>query len=186
MLKLAKNIVTSFAIVSALLSSGLPAIAQSFGGAFEGIGDNNQPIQIEADKLEIIDDKNTALLTGNVSVVQGTSILKARQIKVFYLRGDESNQSKSGVRKIEASGKVAVRSKDNHATADRADVDMVREIVTLSGNVFLSQGNNIAKGCKVVVNLKTSVSEIKPCGGSSSQGSGRVKLLLDPKSRKTN
>lgn len=158
--------------------------AQSFGGAFDGMGDSDEPIQIEADKLEIIDDENTALLTGNVSVVQGTTILKARRIKVFYLRENEANQTESGIRTIEASGKVAVRSQDNLATADRATVDMVTEMVVMSGNVLLSQGNNVAKGCTVTVNLKTNVSEIKPCPTSS--GSGRVKILLDPKSRNTN
>ncbi|MEM9277824.1 MAG: LptA/OstA family protein [Pseudomonadota bacterium] len=162
------------------------AQAQSFGGAFEGVGDNDKPIQIEADSLEIIDDQNTALLTGNVSVVQGSTILKAKRIKVFYLRKGEQGQSKSGIRKIEASGTVAVRSQDNYASADNAIVDMVSEIVTMNGNVFISQGKNVANGCKLTVNLKTSVSEIKPCGSSSSSGSGRVKLLLDPKSRNTN
>ena len=160
------------------------AYAQSFGGAFDGVGNNNEPIQIEADSLEIVDDQNTALLTGNVNVVQGTTIMKAKRIKVYYLRKNESGQSKSGIRKIEASGKVAVRSEDNYATADNAVVDMVSEIVTMKGNVFVSQGNNVANGCTLTVNLKTSVSEIKPC--KSSSGSGRVRILLDPKSRKTN
>lgn len=171
----------SFATVAMLPAQ---SVAQSFGGAFDGIGNNSDPIQIEADKLEIIDNENTALLTGNVSVVQGTTILKARQIKVFYLRENEQNKSQSGIRRIEASGKVAVRSQNNLATADKATVNMVTEIVVMSGNVLLSQGNNVAKGCKVTVNLKTNVSEIKPC--SSSQGQGRVKILLDPKSRNTN
>ena len=170
-------------IVYSLFCAG-NAHAQSFGGAFDGVGDNNEPIQIEADSLEIVDDQNTALLTGNVNVVQGTTIMKAKRIKVYYLRKNESGQSKSGIRKIEASGKVAVRSEDNYATADNAVVDMISEIVTMKGNVFVSQGNNVANGCTLTVNLKTSVSEIKPC--KSSSGSGRVRILLDPKSRKTN
>lgn len=165
--------------VLAGLALAAPALAQSFGGAFDGVGDNDQPIQIEADSLEVIDDQNTALLTGNVNVVQGSTILKAKQIKVYYLRKGEGNQSKSGIRKIVASGKVAVRSQDNFASADKAVVDMVSEIVTMTGNVFISQGNNIANGCKIIVNLKTNVSKIEPCAG-------RVKLLLDPKSRKKN
>lgn len=172
----------AFLIAAALFPAA--TFAQSFGGAFDGMGDSDEPIQIEADKLEIIDNENTALLTGNVSVVQGTTILQAKQIKVFYLRGKEADHSKSGIKQIVASGKVAVRSKDNRATADNAVVNMVTEIVTMNGNVFLSQGNNIAKGCKVTVNLKTNVSEIKPCAGAGSNG--RVKILLDPKSRKTN
>ncbi|MGI9352102.1 MAG: LptA/OstA family protein [Rhizobiaceae bacterium] len=171
------------AIVISVFCTGQSS-AQSFGGAFDGVGDNDQPIQIEADSLEIVDDQNTALLTGNVNVVQGSTIMKAKRIKVYYLRKNESNQSKSGIRKIEASGKVAVRSEDNYATADNAVVDMISEIVTMNGNVFVSQGNNVANGCRLTVNLKTSVSEIKPC--KSSSGSGRVRILLDPKSRKTN
>lgn len=170
-------------ILSGLVLGG-PVAAQSFGSAFDGVGNNDEPIQIEADKLEIIDNENTALLTGNVSVVQGTTIMKARQIKVYYVREDQAGQTASGIKKIEASGRVAVRSEDNLATADEATVDMVSEIVVMSGNVLLSQGTNVAKGCTVTVNLKTNVSEIKPC--PSAAGNGRVKILLDPKSRTTN
>lgn len=179
MRSLLSRFVTGIFLSGWIIALSTAAHAQSFGGAFEGVGDNDEPIQIEADRLEIVDNENTALLTGNVSVVQGTTILKARQIKVYYLRGDEAKQSKSGIKRIEASGKVAVKSQENRATADRATVNMVTEIVTMSGNVIMSQGNNVAKGCEVVVNLKTNVSEIKQCGG-------RVKLLLDPKSRDTN
>lgn len=161
------------------------ANAQSASNAFKGMGNNEEPIQIEADKLEIIDNQNTALLTGNVSVVQGQTILKARQITVFYLRSDQQNQTNSGIRKIDASGKVAIRSEDNHVTADKASVDMVKEFVTLTGNVLISQGQNIVKGCIVTVDLKSNVSNVKPCGSSAS-GNGRIKLLLDPKSRNTN
>ncbi|MDJ0613242.1 MAG: lipopolysaccharide transport periplasmic protein LptA [Rhizobiaceae bacterium] len=161
------------------------ANAQSASNAFKGMGNNDEPIQIEADKLEIIDNQNTALLTGNVSVVQGTTILKARQIKVFYLRSEDQSETNSGIRKIDASGKVAIRSEDNHVTADKASVDMVKEFVTLTGNVLISQGQNIVKGCIVTVDLKRNVSNVKPCGDTSSSG-GRIKLLLDPKSRNTN
>ncbi len=160
---------------------GLSASAQSLGGAFDGIGNTEDPIQIEADKLEVLDAQNTALLTGNVSVVQGTTILNARQIKVSYVRGAAAKKSKTGIRQIEASGKVAVRSKDSTATADKAVVDMVAETVVMTGNVSLSQGANIVTGCVATVNLKTSVSEIKPCKSASTSGNGRVKLLLSPK-----
>ena len=171
------------ALVVAFAYAG-PAKAQSFGGAFDGLRNNDEPIQIEADRLEIIDNENTARLTGNVNVVQGSTILKAGKLTVYYLKGNNRNANSNGIRKIVASGKVAVRSQDNRATADSASVDMVTDIVTLSGNVFISQGNNVAKGCEVTVNLRTNVSKIKPCAKAS--GSGRVKLLLDPKSRNAN
>ena len=161
------------------------AQAQSASNAFSGMGNNDEPIQIEADRLEIIDNQNTALLTGNVSVVQGGTILKAKQIRVYYLRGNEQGKTNSGIRQIDATGKVAIRSDDNHVTAEKATVDMVKEFVTLSGNVLISQGQNIVTGCIVTIDLKTNVSNVKPCGSSGS-GGGRIKLLLDPKNRNTN
>ena len=160
------------------------ALAQTVGGAFKGLGNNDQPIQIEADNLEVIDDQNTALLTGNVSVTQGSTIFRASRIKVFYLRGDAANQSKSGIRRIEASGKVAVSADDNRATADKAVIDMVGETVLLTGNVVMSQGKNVATGCQVSVNLRTSVSSIKPCGSANGKKTGRPVIVFDPKSRK--
>jgi len=172
------------ALIMIMLVLTAPAYSQSVGGAFKGLGNNDDPIQIEADNLEIIDNQNTALLTGNVSVVQGSTIFQASRIKVFYLRGAEANNSKSGIRRIEASGKVAVRADDNKASADKAIIDMVAETVVLSGNVIMSQGKNVATGCQVTVNLRTSVSNIKSCGSSTGKKTGRPVLVFDPKSRK--
>lgn len=47
---------TSLVILLTLLIA-TPSFAQSAGGAFQGIGNNDEPIQIEADKLEIIEMK---------------------------------------------------------------------------------------------------------------------------------
>ena len=159
------------------------ALAQSFGGAFDGMANSDKPIQIEADRLEVLDGQNVAILSGNVSVVQDTTIMKASTIKVFYLEGGGSNSSPGGnIRKIEASGKVAVRSRDNLATANKALIDMRTEIVTLTGNVVVSQGANAVSGCILTVNLKNSEAKLDPC---KSEG-GRVKMIFTPNSSKTN
>lgn len=172
---------TSLVILLTLLIA-TPSFAQSAGGAFQGIGNNDEPIQIEADKLEIIDNENTALLTGNVSVVQGETLMQATRIKVFYERADEAGKTKSGIRQIEASGKVAVRSGENKVSADNATINMISETVLMTGNVIVSQTGNVLSACKVTVNLKTNVSNVTPCASSSNDsGNGRVKILLTPK-----
>ncbi len=172
------------ALVSVFIGHSLPANSQSAGGAFQGIGNNDDPIQIEADKLEIIDNENTALLTGNVSVVQGETLMQATRIKVFYERAGEKGKTKSGIRQIEATGKVAVRSGENKVSADQATINMISETVLMTGNVIVSQTGNVLSACKVTVNLKTNVSNVTPCSSSSgSSGNGRVKILLTPKSR---
>ena len=179
------GLLIAFSFLIAVSAAG----AQSFGKAFEGMGDNDQPIQIEADRLEITDNQNIALLTGNVNVTQGNTLLKASRIKVFYLSEGQRSRSSSGIKQIEAAGKVAIRSQGNRATADTAIVDMVKQFITLSGNVVVSQGNNILKGCRMTVNLKNNVANVKPCQTSNSQGqksNGRVKILLTPQNRKNN
>jgi lipopolysaccharide export system protein LptA len=157
------------------------AYAQSASGAFKGIGNNDDPIQIEADKLEIIDNQNTALLTGNVSVTQGQTLMRAKRIKVFYARASEQGKAKSGIRRIEASGKVAVRAGENKVSADKATINMIAETVLMTGNVVVSQTGNVLSACKVTVNLKTNVSKVTPCTSASGASSGRVKILLTPK-----
>ncbi|MEM9277825.1 MAG: LptA/OstA family protein [Pseudomonadota bacterium] len=132
-----------------------PSTAQSFGDAFTGVGDNDEPVNIEADRLEIIDKQKMALLTGNVRVIQGTTVVSGKEMRVFYLRKEGGGQTKSGIERIEIDGGVAIKSDDNEATANKAVINLAKNEATLSGNVFLSQGGNIAKACSLWVDLET-------------------------------
>jgi len=155
------------------------AMAQNFGGAFEGMKDNKKPIQIEADRLEVEDSKGMAFFEGNVSVVQGSTILKAGNLRVFYISEDEgsANSGPNGnIEKIIAEGKVAVRSGNQLATATSAVFDMKNQTVHLKGNVSVSQGNNIVTGCSLKINIKTSAAKLEPC----KKAGGRVKMLFTP------
>jgi len=157
------------------------AKAQSFGGAFEGMSNSRDPIQIEADRLEVQDGSGIAEFDGNVTVVQGTTILKTTKLKVWYARDGAADGPGGNVRKIEATGKVAVRSGDQKATADKAIVDMKGQIATLSGNVTVRQGANILTGCNLRINMATNAANLTPCKSAASQG-GRVKMLFTPQS----
>ncbi len=181
-------------MVLALLSAGLftagtiaSANAQSIG-AFSGFKSGNKsPIQIEADRLEVIDKKAMAIFQGNVKVVQGESVLKADKLKVFYVKGAKGKKATQGnsIKKLEVSGTVYIRSEDNEATSDRGSFNMVTEDVELVGNVVLTQGNNIMTGCQLQANLKTGIAKmISNCGKIAGKKSGRVKMLFEPGSAK--
>ena len=174
-----KLALTSLVIVLFCALAFTTTMAQSFGGAFEGMSNSKEPIQIEADKLEVIDTQGVANFVGNVSVVQGTTLLKARKLKVHYLRDGNNDSAGGNVKKIEATGKVAVRSGDQHASADKATVDMKAQIAVLSGNVTVSQGANVVVGCKLVINMDTNAAKLTPC---ASDNSGRVKMVFTPES----
>ncbi|TGV86582.1 LPS ABC transporter substrate-binding protein LptA, partial [Mesorhizobium sp. M2D.F.Ca.ET.145.01.1.1] len=73
------------AATSALLLLSLaPSLAQSSAASqVSGLklaGD--KPIQIESDKLEVRQAENVAIFTGNVTVVQGPTLMKAGKMMV--------------------------------------------------------------------------------------------------------
>jgi lipopolysaccharide export system protein LptA len=184
-------IVVCFMMFATLLIAGTVTSvnAQSIG-AFSGFKSGGKsPIQIEADRLEVIDKKAMAIFQGNVKVVQGGSVLKADKLKVFYIKGVKGKKATQGnsIKKLEVSGTVYIRSEDNEATSNHGSFNMITEDVELAGNVVLTQGKNIMTGCQLRANLKTGIAKmISNCSGKPGKKTGRVKMLFEPSSKKPN
>jgi lipopolysaccharide export system protein LptA len=161
---------------------------------------NDQPIQIESDKLEVRDNDRQAIFTGNVSVVQGQTLMKAGKMTVYYVGQAMARDGKTeekpaeakpaagatpgsaDIERIEVDGKVYVKSESQVATGDRATFDMKTETLTLTGKeVVLTEGENVIVGCKLNVQMKTGQAQLDGCGGN--QSGGRVKMLLQPGSQ---
>lgn len=155
----------------------------------------DKPIQIESDKLEVRQNENLAIFTGNVSVVQGPTLLKAGRMKVFYVKkpeGEEQGKKTEGqaasggvspmsgganIDHLEIDGKVYIKSDDQVATGDSGTFDMKSQVLVLSGNkVVLSQGPNVLVGCKLTVQMQTGLAQVDACGG-------RVMMSLTPQSQ---
>jgi lipopolysaccharide export system protein LptA len=155
--------------VAALRGAG----AQDFGGAFSGFNSSSDaPIQIEADRLEVRDAEKLAIYSGNVRVLQGETLLEAPELHVFYRDGASAERlAGSQVSRIEAGPGVTVRSGDQVASAARAVFDMDRDVITMSGDVILTQGQNVVHGERLIVNLKTKEGRIE---------GGRVQTLIAP------
>jgi lipopolysaccharide export system protein LptA len=164
-----------------LLAAGLlvgflsAASAQDFAAAFADFDtDSDDPIQIEADRLEIHDAEKVAIYSGHVRVRQGDTLLEAPELRISYSgTAPATAPAGSAVTRIEAGPGVAVRSGDQTATGDRAVFDMANEIVTLEGNVVLTQGSNIVRGQRLFVNLATKQGRVE---------GGRVQTLIAPTS----
>lgn len=150
--------------------------------AFKGLKmSGNEPIQIESDKLEVRDRENMAVFSGNVAVVQGTTLLKAGKLTVYYVAGaDTSASGSTAIDHLEVEGTVYVKSDDQIATGDKGSFDMKSEMLVLTGDkVVLTQGKNVLVGCKLTVNMKTNLASFEGCAKTG----GRVTTLLDPKSK---
>jgi lipopolysaccharide export system protein LptA len=202
---LACLLVSSFAGV---LTPSLPAAAQTMSNSFGGLSESsNEPIDIESDVLVVQDKQKLATFKGNVKAVQGTTTLRARELKVHYVGGDKlasgGNKDKgqeaaaptkaagaeggepgddenAQITKIEAKGQVVITSeKDQTTTSDWALYDVPAQQVTVGGNVVLTQGKNVLKGDRLVIDLKTGESRFDNTG--STAAGGRIRALFMPK-----
>jgi lipopolysaccharide export system protein LptA len=84
------------------------------------------------------------------------------------------------ITKIEATGEVVITSeKDQTTTSDWAIYDLPAQQVTVGGNVVLTQGENVLKGDRLVIDLKTGESRFENSG--SDAAGGRIRALFMPK-----
>ncbi len=141
-------------LTGAVIAGG--AGAQGVGEAFKGFSaESEDPIQIEADRLEVRDKEKVAVYAGNVRVRQGETVLKTTQLRVFYTGDAAGATPGSSVSRIEASNRVVVQSGSQMASGDQAVFEMAANRITLTGNVVLTEGDNIVRGQKLVVDLQS-------------------------------
>lgn len=163
-----------------------PALAQE-GGRMTGLKlDGNQPIQIESDQLEVREGDSVAVFSGNVSVVQGPTLMRSGKMTVYYdSNGGSATTGSANIDRLEVEGKVYVRSETQVATGDRGSFDMKSEVLVLTGNeVVLTEGDNVVVGCRLTVRMATGHAQLEGCASAGAQsGTGRVRMLLRPGSQ---
>lgn len=182
-----------------------PVAAQTLSNTFGGLSeDSDAPIDIESDMLTVFDAKKYATFTGNVKAVQGTTTLRAAELDVHYIGGagkltgqdseavpvanqqaqqdaKDSDDPQARINKIEARGSVVITSGDDQTTtSDWALYDVPAQTVTVGGNVVLSQGQNVLKGDRLVIDLTTGESRFENTGNAAT-GGGRIRALFMPK-----
>src|SRR5712671_3412491 len=173
--------------------AGAQSTMQGVPNAMQGFSQNrDQPIQIEAASLEMRDKKKEATFAGNVKVVQGDTTMTSKTLVVFYdstpapaAAAANSKSAKSApiqsatpgpggsssIRRLEAKGNVVVTQKDQVVTGETAVFDTKTNLVTMLGGVILTQGKNVLRGDRLMVDMTTGVSRVE-------SDSGRVQGLF--------
>lgn len=167
-----------------------PAQNQNTGvpNALQGFSQNrDQPVKIEAAALEVRDKDKTAIFSGNVVVTQGDVIMKCKDLVVFYDQDDPKGGGKTAtkgsmkaaepgpggrqsIRRLEARGGVVVIQKEQTATGAIGIFEMKTNTVTLEGGVVITQGTNVLRGDRLVVDLATSAARVESAKGRPVQG----------------
>ncbi|ARP98554.1 LptA/OstA family protein [Pseudorhodoplanes sinuspersici] len=161
-------------------STGVPNALQGFSQ------NRDQPVKIEAASLEVRDKDKTAVFSGNVVVTQGDVIMKCKDLVVFYDQDDPKGGKvatkgtmkaaepgpggRQSIRRLEARGGVTVIQKEQTATGAIGIFEMKTNTVTLEGGVVITQGTNVLRGDRLVVDLTTSAAKVESAKGRPVQG----------------
>ncbi len=148
-------------------------------------GNSKAPIEINADALEVQQEKNIAVFSGHVVAIQDKMRLKAEKMTVYYRSPDGENK-KSGqdaIRKIEVEGNVFMSTPDETASGLTGVYDVENNHITLNNKVVLTKGKNTLKGDKLVYDMATGKSVVSAAGaaaGEKGKPKERVRALFVP------
>jgi len=153
-----------------------------------GIGGSpNEPIEIDADALELDQQKQLAVFSGNVIARQGAVTLKASTMKVSYSGATKTSGGSDATKisKIIADGNVRITSAEESAVGSKGIYDVNASLITLTGGVVLTRGKSVLKGDYFEYDMKTGRSRMTSAGTPNADpakpaGSGRVKGLFVP------
>lgn len=130
------------------LALGIPAVTGAQSDA------TRQPVQYGADSGEYTNDGFA--LRGRAEVTQGTNRLRADAIRGYTTNGQLS--------RVEATGNVYFVTPDQSMRGDRAVYTLNDGQVLVTGDVILTQGQNVLTGGRLVYNVRTETARIESAG----------------------
>lgn len=176
-------------LVGAAIAGPLLAVVTQGGAQSPGLfkmqpQKRDEPIRIKSDKFEVRDKDKIATFTGNVQIVQGETDVRCNALVVFYEEqkgkpapkaNPDTDRGSQQVKRMECRGSVVVTQKEQRAVGERADFDVPSNMLTLTGKVVVTRGEDVMRGQRLVVNMATGVAQVD-------SGGGQVEMLINPKS----
>ena len=148
----------SFLATAAII--GVSAPAQVIRGH-----NSNAPVNFSAGTIELQDRADRVLLTGGVTATQAGLTMSASRLTAAYTSGGGID-----VHRLDAIGGVTITKDDLRATSNAAIYDLDSDLITLLGNVQLTQGANRLNGGRIVIDLNSGRSTINGGGAPAVPG----------------
>lgn len=147
-----------------------PALAQVSG---EG-----GPIRVKADRSEVLDKERKVILVDNVDITQGDARLRANVVTLEYGGGPAGagggpTSGFGDIKTMTARGEVFYVTPDLKANGDLGIYDAQKDTITLTGNVILVRGDDVAQGNRLVMELAAGKTTLD--GGTS-----QVNMVIIP------
>ncbi|WP_304170173.1 LptA/OstA family protein [Phenylobacterium aquaticum] len=150
---------------------------------------SDAPVDITADQLEVVNAQCLAVYTGGAEALQDTVRLRADTLKIYYkpgtggsARGSSPTGGSCGslLDRMEATGSVYYVTPQQRVHGDTALYEAGSDTITISGDVVAARGQDVLKGSKLVINVKTGDAQMQS-GVKGRNKPGRVRTVLYPK-----
>ncbi len=157
--------------------------------AMAQISPSGGPVDITADEVEIIDAERVTIWRGRVEALQDQNRLRSNVLRVYYNNrqgggsqprpaGGAPGQGWGGIDRLEAEGDVYFVTPQQVARGDRAVYEVSTDTITMTGNVVVTQGENVVRGSTLVVDVKSGRTRLDAAQRSPTQG--RVRGVFYP------
>lgn len=151
----------------AMLCAGGAVAASSLGT------DSAAPIDITANEAEVVSSKCLAIWRGAAEALQDKTRLRADTISVYSRPkrvGANGQPACGGTDRIEAEGHVFYVTPERRARGDHAVYSAAADEITITGDVIVVQGVNVARADKLIIKVSTREARME----SSVTGPGRA------------
>ena len=129
--------------------------------------DSDQPLEISSRQLEVFQEQQKSVFSGDVVAEQGEMTLHTDMLTVIF-------DGQNDVRRIEATGAVRINDPIRNARGDHAVFDRDEETLIISGNAVVVQGDNRISGDEIILFIGQNRSLVR------SKDSGRVRAVILP------
>jgi len=144
-----------------------PAHGQDAVSALKG-HNSKAPVDVAADRIELQDRADRAVMSGNVEMRQQDMTLKAPRVTIAYSRTGGTQ-----IQRLDASGGVTVTSPSETARGQYAIYDFDRKLITMLGSVTLTRAGSNVSGNRLVIDLNSGHAIVDgSAAGSAASGSG--------------
>lgn len=152
--------------------------------------DSSAPIDITADQLEVMNNQCLLIWSGAAEALQGQARLRADVLKVFSKKlaskpaaADTPAKTDCGdAERLEAHGDVYYVTGERRVRGDDAIYLVPDETITITGDVVATQGQNVLRGRRLVVNTRTGEARMQtPVKGRNKPGRVRGVFYPDKK-----
>jgi lipopolysaccharide export system protein LptA len=139
--------------------------------------DRDQPIEVEADRMEWREQENISIYEGNVTLIQGSLRINSDRMVIHF---NEANE----LTLLEMTGKPAKLRQINDlrqeviGEAEQIDYSELESLLILRKSAFLDQAGDIIRG--ELIRMDTATNNIE---AGTTEPDDRVKMVIQPRQK---